>query len=119
VIALRNIAPLLHLRADGEPWTYEGFKTARQREMDKPVMKPFKANRWVPHGLRKNSVNMLLEVGCSAALVSAIVGMSLQMVEHYSSKVNRFRLARGAMKILEAAWAEHRPHVLGKVKQIG
>jgi hypothetical protein len=50
--------------------------------------------------------------------VSAIVGMSLAMVQHYSLKVNRFRLGRSAMKVLESAWSEQRVHVLGKVKRL-
>lgn len=119
VVELRETPQLLHLRADGQPWTYEGFKTAWGREVDRAVLKPFREHRWVPHGLRKNAVNMLLEVGCSEAQVSAIVGMSLAMVQHYSLKVNRFRLGRSAMKVLEGAWSEHRVHVLGNVKRLG
>jgi hypothetical protein len=107
---------MLHLREDGEPWTYEGFKTAWQREMNRDEFKRFREERIVFHGLRKNAVNNLLEVGCSEALVAAIVKMSLAMVAHYSKRVNQFRLARAAMKQFEAGWAELRPHVLGNVK---
>jgi integrase len=38
----------------------------------------------VPHGLRKNAVNALLEAGCSVAETAAISGQSLAMVEHYA-----------------------------------
>lgn len=107
----------LHLRADGEPWTYEGFKTAWGRELDKPSMAFFREKRLVFHGLRKNAVNMLLEVGCSEEQVGAIVGMSAAMVHHYSKEVSKFRLARGAMKILESGWSEQRVHVLGVSKK--
>lgn len=117
VIALRDTPQLLHLRADGKPWSYEGFKTAWGRQLDRDDFKRFREARLVFHGLRKNAVNMLLEVGCSEARVAAIVGMSEAMVHHYSLKVDKFRLARGAMKMLEAAWSEHRVHVLGNVKQ--
>lgn len=110
---------MLHLREDGEPWTYEGFKTAWGREMARAEFKLFREKRLVPHGLRKNAVNMLLEVGCSEALVASIVRMSEAMVRHYSLEVNRFRLARQAMKLLEDAWADHRQHVLGNVKRVG
>ena len=41
----------LHLRADGVPWSYEGFKTAWGRELDKPEMTLFRQRRWVFHGL--------------------------------------------------------------------
>lgn len=51
----------------------------------------------VPHGLRKNAVNALLEAGCSTAEVSAITGQSLQMVEHYAKGRNQSRLADVAM----------------------
>jgi hypothetical protein len=95
-----NVA--LHLRADGVAWSYEGFKTAWGRELDKPEMALFRERRWVFHGLRKNAVNMLLEVGCSEEQVAAIVAMSAAMVHHYSKEVSKFRLARRAMKMLES-----------------
>jgi hypothetical protein len=109
----------LHVRTDGEPWTYEGFKTAWQRQIDDDAFERFREHRLVFHGLRKNAVNMLLEVGCSEALVGAIVGMSQAMVHHYSLKVSKFRLARSAMKLLEEGWAAQRVNVLGSVKRLG
>lgn len=51
----------------------------------------------MPHGLRKNAVNVMLECGCQVAEVSSITGQSFQMVEHYAKRVNRKRLARTAM----------------------
>jgi hypothetical protein len=106
----------LHLRADGAPWSYEGFKTAWGRELDKPEMTLFREKRWVFHGLRKNAVCMLLEVGCSEEQVAAIVGMSAAMVHHYAKEVSKFRLARSAMKMLESGWEAQRIHVLGARK---
>lgn len=112
----------LHLMASGEPWTYEGWKTAWQRELEKEVngKKPlakFTEKRWVFHGLRKNAVIMLLEVGCTEDQVSAIVGMSPAMVRHYAKEVSKFRLARSAMKLLEDGWKEQRVHVFGALKK--
>jgi hypothetical protein len=113
---------LLHLRANGDPWTYEGFKTAWGREMTKEAdgKKPLaimQERRWTFHGLRKNAVCMLLEVGCTEDQVGAIVGMSPAMVRHYSKEVSKFRLARSAMKLLESGWERQRVHVLGKKKE--
>ena len=51
----------------------------------------------VPHGLRKNAVNALLEAGCSVAEVSAITGQSYALVEHYAARVNTDKLASAAM----------------------
>lgn len=51
----------------------------------------------VPHGLRKNAVNALLEVGCSVAEVASITGQTLQTVEHYAAKVNRRKLGQAAI----------------------
>jgi hypothetical protein len=107
---------MLHLREDGEPWTYAGFKTAWQRELNKPAFARFRAERIVFHGTRKNAVNNLLEVGCSEARVAAIVNMSPAMVHHYSKKVSQFRLARAAMEQFEAGWEKLRPSVLGNLK---
>lgn len=115
--ATRGTHEMLHLREDGEPWTYEGFKTAWQRELNKPLFQRFRKERVVFHGTRKNAVNNLLEVGCSEERVAAIVKMSPAMVHHYSKRVNQFRLARAAMQQFEAGWAELRPNVLGKVER--
>ena len=51
----------------------------------------------VPHGLRKNAVNALLEAGCSAAETAAISGQSLAMVEHYAKRRSQKKLGRAAM----------------------
>lgn len=56
----------------------------------------------VPHGLRKNAVNSLLDAECSVAEVSAITGQSLQMVEHYAKKRDRRHLGRSAILKFEA-----------------
>lgn len=51
----------------------------------------------VPHGLRKNAVNALLEAGCSTGEVSSITGQSLGMVEHYARRRNNKRLGSAAV----------------------
>jgi integrase len=51
----------------------------------------------VPHGLRKNAVNALLEAGCGVAEVSSITGQSLAMVEHYAKRRNTRKIAHKAM----------------------
>jgi len=51
----------------------------------------------VPHGLRKNAVNALLEAGCSVGETSSISGQSLAMVEHYSRRRNNRKLADAAI----------------------
>lgn len=51
----------------------------------------------VPHGLRKNAVNSLLEAGCTIAEVAAITGQSFAMVEHYAARVNTKQLGSAAM----------------------
>ena len=65
------------------------------------------------HGLRKNAVNTLLEVGCTEAEVSAIVEMSEQMVRHYSKDVNRSQLNLSGSLKMEAGWSEARKRVFG------
>lgn len=56
----------------------------------------------VPHGLRKNAVNALLEAGCSTAEVSAITGQDLQTIEHYAKERDREHLAASAILKFEA-----------------
>ena len=57
----------------------------------------------VPHGLRKNAVNALLEAECSVAETSSISGQSLRMVEHYARNRNTKRMGRTAMAKWERA----------------
>lgn len=57
----------------------------------------------VPHGLRKNAVNALLEADCSTAETSAISGQSLRMVEHYAKRRHSARMGRRAMVKWERA----------------
>jgi integrase len=59
----------------------------------------------VPHGLRKNAVNALLEAGCSTAEVSAITGQDLKTIEHYAKRRNQVLLGRSAIAKLEDARA--------------
>ena len=51
----------------------------------------------VPHGLRKNAVNALLESGCSIGETSSISGQSLGMVEHYAKRRNNQKMASAAI----------------------
>lgn len=51
----------------------------------------------VPHGLRKNAINILLESGCSAAEAASISGQSLQMIEHYAKMRAQPKLASAAL----------------------
>jgi integrase len=51
----------------------------------------------VPHGLRKNAVNALLEAGCSVAETAAISGQSLKLVEHYAKGRSQAKLGRAAI----------------------
>lgn len=56
----------------------------------------------VPHGLRKNAVNALLEAGCTTAEVSSITGQTLEMVEHYAKRRNNRRIGSAAILKWEA-----------------
>lgn len=51
----------------------------------------------VPHGLRKNAVNAILEAGCSTAETSSVTGQTLQMVEHYAKRRNQKTLSSAAI----------------------
>lgn len=55
----------------------------------------------VPHGLRKNAVNALLEAGCTVAETAAITGQTYQMVERYAARINRKGMASAAILKLE------------------
>lgn len=59
----------------------------------------------VPHGLRKNAVNALLEAGCTVAETAAVSGQSLQMVEHYAKRRSGRKLSTAAIHKLERSKA--------------
>lgn len=82
----------------GSAWTSDGFKSSWATEMERREFRAFRRHRLVFHGLRKSSVVMLLEAGCTEKEVSSITGQSLQMVEHYSKQVNQQKMARAAMR---------------------
>lgn len=55
------------------------------------------------HGLRKNAVMRLLEVGCEAEDVHAVTGQSHKMIKHYGKQYDRERRARAAILKWERA----------------
>lgn len=70
----------------------------------------------VPHGLRKNAVNALIEAGCTDYEVQAITGQSLQMIAHYARKVNRKRLGNAAILKLENKAGKFKPKLKPALK---
>lgn len=79
-------------RPDGQPLT----PGALRQRIQKWALG--KGEKIVPHGLRKNAVGVLIEVGCTVGEVSAITGQSLRMVEHYARKRNTLGMAKSAMR---------------------
>ena len=97
----RGLHTTIVAKPNGKPYTVgtvrawlQDFAAARGAEV-------------VPHGLRKNAVNALLEAGCAAAQAAAISGQSLLMVEHYAKRRNKRKLGRSAMTLWERTGAEH------------
>lgn len=115
--APKGDAVQLHLGARGLPFqSADGFRADWQKMMNKDAFKRFREERIVFHGLRKNAVINLLEVGCTEAEVGAIANMSEQMVRHYGRDVSLRALAKNGMKRLEERWSEVQPAAL-KAKQ--
>jgi integrase len=101
----RSVKILTNL--DGVPWTKDGFRSQWAHQMDCIELESGACCGMVFHGLRKSAVCMLLESGCSDAMVSAITGQSRQMVEHYSHEINQHKLAATAILAWENAnWLE-------------
>lgn len=74
------------------------------RDTLRKVLQAFTASlgaKTVPHGLRKNAVNALLEAGCTIAEVAAITGQTFQIVEKYAARVNNRQLGKAAIIKLE------------------
>lgn len=79
------------LRPDGKPWKPQELRRTLQ------AWAAGHDARIVPHGLRKNAVNALLEAGCSSAETAAISGQTLQVIEHYAKRRDKRVLGRAAI----------------------
>lgn len=79
-----------------------GKQTVRNRLQE---FAKLRGHEIVPHGLRKNAVNTLLEVGCTTAQVSSVTGQSLQTIEHYAKRRSGKRISTAAMGHWEGAGA--------------
>ena len=97
----RSVKILTNL--DGVPWTSDGFRSQWAHQMECIELESGACHGMVFHGLRKSAVCMLLEAGCSDAMVSAITGQSRAMVEHYSHEINQQKLAAAAILAWENA----------------
>lgn len=78
-------------KANGTPWTVDTIRNELQ------AFALTLGVEVVPHGLRKNAVNSLLEAGCSVAETAAISDQSMQMVEHYAKLRNQSVLGSAAI----------------------
>lgn len=83
--------------ANGQPWTQSGLRQKLQAWAKE------RGHHVVPHGLRKNAVDSLLEAGCTIAEVSGITDQSFKMVEHYAKDRDKLALGRAAVVKFDAA----------------
>lgn len=90
----------------GKPVTDSGI---RQRIQKWALDKGYKV---VPHGLRKNAVNSLLEAGCTVAEVMSITGQDMQTVEHYAKRRDNRHLAREAIGKFERGTKRDRENAM-------
>jgi integrase len=93
---LEKPATTILANSNGRPWTQSGL---RQKLQDWAKARGHKV---VPHGLRKNAVDALLDAGCTEAEVSGITDQSLQMIAHYAKDRNKLGLGRAAVIKLDA-----------------
>ena len=98
-IEKRSISILTNSR--GQPWA-TGFRSAWQDAMNAEAFADFRARRLVFHGLRKSSVNFLLEAGATVPQTAAVTGQSHQMVAHYAKGVDQAKMASAAILKWEA-----------------
>lgn len=89
-------AMLFLLNERGKPMTESALRGRLQK------WAAARGHRVVPHGLRKNAVNALIEAGCSGAEVSAVTGQSMAMIEHYAKRRDRGHLSGSAILKFEA-----------------
>lgn len=95
--ACEKTAVTILTNSNGKPWAKGGLRVKLQAWAKE------RGHKVVPHGLRKNAVNSLLEAGCTAAEVAGITDQSLVMIEHYASGRNSLTLGRAAVLKFDAA----------------
>ena len=93
--AIPRRALVIFTTRTGRPWKPDHLRHEIRR-----VLTAIGHPGYSRHGLRKNAVNNLLEAGCSEKQVGAVTGMSPQMIEHYSRRVDQKRLAEQANRKL-------------------
>lgn len=91
----RQADTILHL--DGRPIKTDTLRDRLKRWARKEGCKI------VPHGLRKNAVNALLEAGCTVGETASISGQSLGMVEHYARRRDNRKMAGQAIERWEGS----------------
>lgn len=64
----------------------------------------------VPHGLRKNAVISLLEVGCTVAETASITGQSYKIVEEYARDIDQAKMGDAAILKFENKPRPRKPH---------
>jgi integrase len=87
----RKSVTLLYDRA-GKPFGSTGTLQSRLRDL----MKSIDADGFTFHGLRKNACCYLAELGLNDSEIGSIVGMSPEMVRHYTKRKRAYMIALGA-----------------------
>jgi len=85
-------------KGTGKLFTTNQMWKAFNREREKhPVL-----NCAVPHGLRENAVIFLRRSGYTALQISDMVGMSVEMVEHYCRYADRKASGQAILRVYRA-----------------
>lgn len=94
---LEKTAVTILTNSNGRPWSRTGLRLKLQ------AWAKARGHKVVPHGLRKNAVDALLEAGCTTAEVQGITDQSIPMIQHYAKGVNKLKLGRAAVVKLDEA----------------
>ena len=86
----RSLTTIIH--KNGKPLTADAL-----RERIKTWLRAQGQGHLVPHGLRKNAVNALLQSGSTIAEVKGVTDQSMKIIEHYADQIDKKRLAKQAI----------------------
>jgi integrase len=86
----------------GKPYTAVRFRAAWSALMSRTPASRIRNEGFVFHGLRASSCEKLHEAGCNDREIGAITGMSPEMITRYTRFADQRRLARAAVRRLEA-----------------
>ena len=112
--SIKKVSPFVLNNTKDMPYQKQALKSAMRRALNKVDLKPLKDKKLVFHGLPKSATEKLYEAGCNNQEISAITGMSDEIIKHYLKHFEMKKLSEKAMR----RWEESETNIEQYVKPL-